>query len=140
MHGHPTLGVKSAKPRLSSRPGEEIGKLSEDYLRVRNRQMRTKAQTAEMILAKQREDLIQKDLVAKQAAFLLVSLRQKILMIPHSYARRIVGLTEVDQASKILRDMSVAILNDIKNLPQQVTDPHWLESWRNSRPLERSNW
>jgi hypothetical protein len=33
--------------------------------------------------------LIQKDLVEKQAAFLLVSLRQKILMTPQSYARRI---------------------------------------------------
>jgi hypothetical protein len=27
-----------------------------------------------------------------------------------------------------LREMSISILNDIKNLPQQVTDPHWLES------------
>jgi hypothetical protein len=42
MHGHPTLGVKNAKPRLSSKPGPKIGKLSEEYLRVRNEQMRTK--------------------------------------------------------------------------------------------------
>ena len=35
MHGHPTLGVKGAKPRLSSRPGPKIGKLSEEYLEIR---------------------------------------------------------------------------------------------------------
>jgi hypothetical protein len=27
-----------------------------------------------------------------------------------------------------LREMSISILNDIKNLPQQVTDPKWLET------------
>lgn len=51
MHGHPTLGVKNAKPRLSSKPGPKIGKLSEDYLRVRNEQMRTKNLAAQMELA-----------------------------------------------------------------------------------------
>jgi hypothetical protein len=72
--------------------------------------------------------LIQKDLVEKQAAFLLVSLRQKILQVPHSYARRLLGITDAKVMSDKLRQMSISILNDIKNLPQQVTDPHWLET------------
>jgi hypothetical protein len=55
MHGHPTLGVKNAKPRLSSKPGPQIGKLSEEYLTVRNAQMRTKNLAAEMQLAERRE-------------------------------------------------------------------------------------
>jgi hypothetical protein len=135
MHGHPTLGVKNAKPRLSSRPGHEIGKLSEDYLRVRNRQMNTKALTAEMILAKQRDELIQKDLVVKQACFLLTAMRQRILQIPHSYARQLLGITDAKLMSGKLREMSISILNDIKNLPQQVTDPHWLETLENDDSL-----
>ena len=48
MHGHPTLGVKNAKPRLSSRPDQKIGKLSEEYLGIRNRQMDLKAKKAAM--------------------------------------------------------------------------------------------
>jgi hypothetical protein len=55
MHEHPTQGVKNAKPRLSSRPGPKIGKLSEEYLGIRNRQMNTKALTAEMQLAEDAE-------------------------------------------------------------------------------------
>ena len=77
MHGHPTLGVKGARPRLSSRPGAQIGKLSEEYLGIRNRQMSTKALTAEMQLAERRGELIEKRLVEQQAAYLLVALRRK---------------------------------------------------------------
>jgi hypothetical protein len=72
--------------------------------------------------------VIEKRLVEKQAAFLLVSLRQQILNLPQTYARRILNLTDVNEASRILREMSIAVLNDIKNLPQQVTDPNWLET------------
>ena len=86
MHGHPTLGVKNAKPRLSSRPGPKIGKLSEEYLTVRNARMRTKNLTAEMQLAERRGELIEKKLVEQQAAYLLVALRQATLNIPQAYA------------------------------------------------------
>jgi hypothetical protein len=106
-HGNPIRGVRGAKPRL---PGngkaaskEEFSELSREYLETRNRQMHAKAFMAETMAAERRGELIAKDLVEKQAAFLLVSLRQKILMIPQSYARSILGLTEVNQASKILR-------------------------------------
>jgi hypothetical protein len=46
---------------------------------------------------------------------------------PQNYARRILGLTDVKEASRILREISIAILNDIKGLPEQVTDPDCLE-------------
>jgi hypothetical protein len=79
MHGHPALGVKGAKPRLSSRPGPGIGKLSEEYLGIRNRQMSTKALTAEMQLAERRGELIEKKLVIAQGAFLMIAFRQTML-------------------------------------------------------------
>ena len=128
MHGHPTLGVKNAKPRLSSRPGPKIGKLSEDYLRVRNRQMSTKALTAEMILAQQRGELNEKRLVERQAAFLLIAMRQKILNLPQTYCRRMVGLKDASDAKKMLQEMAISVLNDLKDLPSAVTDPNWLET------------
>ena len=84
MHSHPTLGVKNAKPRLSSKPGPKIGKLSEEYLEIRNAQMRTKNLTAEMVLAERRGELIEKRLVERQAGYLLVALRQAILKVPQN--------------------------------------------------------
>jgi hypothetical protein len=88
-------------------------------------------QLTEVELAKRRGELIQKDLVEKQAAFLLVSLRQRILQIPPSYARQLVAITDPKEMSDKLREMSIAILIDIKNLPQQVTDPNWLQTLEN---------
>jgi hypothetical protein len=127
MHGHPTLGVKNAKPRLSSRPGPKIGKLSEDYLRVRNRQMSTKALTAEMILAQQRGELIEKRLIERQATFLLLSLRQRILAVPDRLARQLVNIDEVNKAREILRSAMLALLTELADLPSKVTNPRWLD-------------
>jgi hypothetical protein len=127
MHGHPTLGVKNAKPRLSSRPGPKIGKLSEEYLTVRNRQMNTKALTAEMILAQRRGELIEKSLVTKQAAFLLLSLRQRILAVPDRLARQLVNIADVNNVRTILKQAMLALLTELADLPSKVTNPRWLD-------------
>ena len=83
--------------------------------------------------------MIEKTLVEKQAAFLVVSLRQKILQIPHTYARQLLGISDARVMSDKLREMWISILNDIKNVPQQVTDPHWLETLEEKQPLEHSS-
>jgi phage terminase Nu1 subunit (DNA packaging protein) len=127
MHGHPTLGVKNAKPRLSSRPGPKIGKLSEEYLTVRNRQMNTKALTAEMILAQRRGELIEKSLVTKQAAFLLLSLRQRILAVPDRLARQLVNIADVNNVRTILKQAMLTLLTELADLPSKVTNPRWLD-------------
>jgi hypothetical protein len=131
QHKNPIRGVTGAKPRL---PGngkaaskEEVSELSREYLEVRNRQMQAKAFVAETMAAERRGELISKNLITKQAAFLFVSLRQRILSLPQTYARRILNLTDVNQAAAILREAAVSVLNEIKDLPQKVTDPHWLE-------------
>jgi hypothetical protein len=120
--------VKNAKPRLSSRPGPKIGKLSEEYLRVRNAQMRTKNLTAEMVLAERRGELIEKRLVERQAAWLLLAMRQKLLGIPQTYCRRLLNVGDIQQVAKILKEMSLSILSDARNLPSAV-NPGWLDTW-----------
>jgi hypothetical protein len=55
-------------------------------------------------------------------------MRQKILQISYSYARQLLKITDAKVMSGKLREMSISILNDIKNLPQQITDPNWLET------------
>ena len=127
MHGHATLGVKGAKPRLSSRPGPRIGKLSEEYLGIRNRQMSTKALTAEMQLAERRGELIEKRLVERQAAYLLLSLRQRVLAVPDRLARQLVNIADVNKARGILKDAMLALLTELADLPSKVTNSRWLD-------------
>ena len=133
MHRHPTQGVKGAKPRFPDTKTNgkstraEVAKLSREYLEIRNRQMHAKAFMAETMAAERRGELIAKSLVEKQAAYLLVALRQKILNLPQTYARRMVGLKDAAQASKLLREMAISVLNEIKDLPSKVVDRDWLE-------------
>ena len=119
-------GVKDAKPRLKTAK-EELPELSREYLEIRNAQMRTKHLTAEMQLAERRGELIEKRLVERQAAYLLVALRQAILNTPQTYCRRILGLEDAAEASRILREMAVSVLNEIKDLPSKAVNPNWLE-------------
>jgi hypothetical protein len=127
VNDHPTQGVKAAKPRLKPAK-EELPKLSREYLEIRNAQMRTKNLTAEMVLAERRGELIEKRLVERQAAYLFVALRQAILNTPQAWCRRILGLKDAAEASRILREMAISVLNEIKDLPAKVTDPNWVST------------
>lgn len=131
MHRHPTQGIEAAKPRLPSSNGKtskaEISRLSHEYLVSRNAMLKAKAFTAEMAAAVRRGDLIEKRLVTAQAQYLFVAMRQKILNLPQTYARRLVGLNDREIA-QVLQEAAHSILNEIRDLPNTVSDPHWLET------------
>jgi hypothetical protein len=90
--------------------------------------MRAKAFLAEMTTALRRDQLVEKRLVTAQATYLLIAMRQKILNLPATYARRLVGLNDVREVSEVLKGAALSILSELKDLPSKVTDPHWLES------------
>jgi hypothetical protein len=133
---HATTGVAKSKPRFKPAK-EELPELSRTYLEVRNRQMLNKAKVAEMELAERRCELIEKRLVEQQAAYLLVALRQKILNVPQTWCRKLVGVDDAAQVSRLLKEMSISILNEVKDLPGQVTDPNWLDEL--DAPEEKDN-
>ena len=89
--------------------------------------MRSKNLTAQMLLAKARVELILRTLVEKQAAYLLVSLRQTILGVPDQLCSRIVNLSDPAQARRILRKSMRSLLNELQDLPSQIADPNWLQ-------------
>jgi hypothetical protein len=52
----------------------------------RNETLRLKNHREAMLLAKARGELILRDLVEKQAAYLLIAMRQRMLGVPQAYA------------------------------------------------------
>jgi hypothetical protein len=72
----PTQGVATSKPRFKS-AREELPELNRNYLISRNAQIRAKTLRAEMELAERRGELIEKRLVERQAAYLLVALGRR---------------------------------------------------------------
>jgi len=123
--GKPPPPSKESKEEQQRKARKEA--LDGDFTFERTRAVITKRQQSEMLLAKARNELIAKDLVERQAAYLLIAMRQKMLSAPTTYARRILGLTDVREAAKILREIMISVLNEIKDLPQKVVDPNWLD-------------
>ena len=127
MHKHPTPTIKGSRPQnLPHRQSDDVAKLSKRYLQVRNHAIDLKSQAAEVDLAVRRGQLIFKDLAVKQASFLMIVLRQRLLNLP-VHAHKLVGL-DADSMRKALREIAISTLNEIKDLPSAVSDPNWLKT------------
>jgi hypothetical protein len=58
-------------------------------------------------------------------------MRQKILGIPQTYSRRLLNISDRKEMAVRLKEMSFSVLNEIKHLPERVTDPNWLDKLEN---------
>jgi hypothetical protein len=54
-------------------------------------------------------------------------LRQVILNVPQTWCRRLLGLNDAAQVQRILREMALSLLGELKDLPAKVTNPDWLD-------------
>ena len=125
---HRYIPALKTKPKISPAEQQEQAakrKLNADFTHERTQAMRIKRMQSEMILGKARGELIAKDLVEKQAAYLLVAMRQRVLQLPQTYARRILGLKDVEKARKILTTAAHELLAELQDLPKKLSDPNW---------------
>jgi hypothetical protein len=135
-HSDPVQGVKGSKPRLRApklprRPEtSESAKLGEEYLRKRNLLLDLKYKREAVMLAFDRDRLIQRSLVEKQLAYLIIPLRQKILGIPHKLGHHFGADNQVPirDVMDFCRTLVHQTLSEIADLPQNVSDPRWLET------------
>ena len=103
-------------------------KADAELAKERTEGLRIKRMQNQLVLAKARGELIPKALAQQQAGFLLVALRQKILSIPQTYSRRLLGINDAKEMSAKLKEMSLSMLEELRCLPERITDPNWLES------------
>ena len=106
---------------------EESQKLDSEYKTKRNEALRLRNLRETMLIAKSRHELIPKELVEKQAAFLVVALRQSIMQIPQTHARRILNLTDYSKAKETLSGMMIGLLGDLQDIPAKMIDPAFLK-------------
>jgi hypothetical protein len=132
---HPTssAGIKGAKPRsrIAKLPPAEIEKASREYLVERNRMMRFRRQREELRLSIERNLLIERELVGKQLAFLLIELRAQLLTIPRRIGARLQArLRDVGAAREAAAEAKAIVyetLQSCADLPARATDPDWLK-------------
>jgi hypothetical protein len=101
-------------------------KLGEQYLRERNKQMRAKRLRAEMELAVSRDELIEKELVLRQMAFIMIAFRQSVLAWPGKL-RAAIGPEFTHEMAQKARSLAHETLTHLEKLPA-VVEPNWLES------------
>jgi hypothetical protein len=132
----PIVGIQGSKPRLtpSGNGGlsEEARALDDEYRRQRNETLRLKNGREQMLLGKQRGQLIEKRAVMMQAAYLLSAFRQRVMAEPSSLARRLVdgGFLEEKrrcEVQEMVKNDVYAMLKDLAHLPSQIADPNWIE-------------
>lgn len=105
-------------------PKWELDKL---FLSRKIEQTEVRTMAFRLDLARIRGDVIEKKLVEKQLAYMLIAMRQQILAIPTSYARKFLHKDDIKDIYKILEEMCHRILLDIKDLPKKAIDPAWLD-------------
>jgi hypothetical protein len=119
---------KSSMKEFTQPDGEETQK-SWNKIWTRERAYLTKLRRlqAEIVLAKERNQLVEKELVGAQAAYMLASMRAKFLSLPTGYARACAH-KPVDEIVQILREAVTKALEEVAGFPERVVDPNWLRS------------
>ena len=77
--------------------------------------------------ATRKRELIPRVLVLKQAAFLVISLRQRLLAIAAQHARELLNVSDEGEMARRLDAIVRDALSEIAELPLKVTDERWIE-------------
>jgi phage terminase Nu1 subunit (DNA packaging protein) len=113
---------------LTKKSEKKQWELNKENTVARTNLLKTKDKTAKLLLAKAREDLIDKDLVVKQAQYLFVAVRQKMLGAPLTYHRRFLHIEDPHVALERLKDVMNTMLRELKDFPSKITDSHWMDT------------
>jgi hypothetical protein len=122
--------IKGPKPKLgrSSNGDKPRWQLDKDYIAAKIDLVKVREKSAALLLARARDEVIETDLVIKQAAFLLISMRQKLLALPNTYARKLLHKDNPNEVAAILKDAIHLALREIADLPRRAIDPNWLKT------------
>jgi hypothetical protein len=88
-----------------------------------------------MLLAKAREELIEKKLATNQVSYLVTVMRQKILSIPTKFENHFGARTDLETRGwvRCLDEMVREVLLELARLPECV-EPDWLKRLEEEEP------
>jgi hypothetical protein len=122
---------RPAAPPRPPRPPKPPNEADERFREERANNERLKALEREVKLAQQRGELISREMVQRQSAFVMTSLRSRLLALPATLSRKL----EVSDrhAAKLLIEREVkAALEELSDFTDRVTDDEWRASSRAS--------
>ena len=77
-------------------------------------------------LLEMKRELIPRQLVQKQAAFLVLSMRARLLAIPSEHADELLNVSDRFEMVQRLDSIVRSALETLADMPLKVTDPEWM--------------
>jgi phage terminase Nu1 subunit (DNA packaging protein) len=105
------------------RPDEDIAFEADTvYKQQRAENERLKAEERDVKLARARGELIERAACLRQAAHVMTSIRQRLLLVPTLAARKIPGLPDAHAAKLIIDEEIRAALEELADFPTKVAE------------------
>ena len=112
-----------AKVRGNGQSAKE--KLDSEWRKERIAHERSKRKLADAKLAQAKGELITKALVTKQATYLMICLRERLLVVL-GVIGRLAGLSERELELSVSAELRM-VMDEFADFPQRVVDPNWME-------------
>ena len=127
---HKYLGRDEAPPPEAKVRGD--GQSAKEKLDAEWRRKRIDAESArqrlhEAKLLAMKGELIPRQLVQRQASFLVLSLRARLLALSPMHARELAAITDERELQLRLDAIVRSALDEIAEMPLKVTDPNWMQ-------------
>jgi hypothetical protein len=115
--------------RDSDAEAAKAAKLAADLEFTNEKRLQVIARRRETLIrnAQRKRELIPRSHVLKQAAFLVISLRQRLLAIAEQHARELLNISDEREVARRLDAIVRDALSEIADMPLRVSDEHWLE-------------
>jgi hypothetical protein len=98
-----------------------------EFVEEKKLQVIARRRETEIRNAQRKRELIPRELVVKQAAFLVISLRQRLLAIAAQHARELVNIADEREMTLRLEAIVRDALDEIAQMPLRVSDERWIE-------------
>jgi hypothetical protein len=127
--------LRRGEPEPAPKPAQEdvdalkAKKLAADLQFVEEKKLQTIARRRETEIrnARAKRELIPRELVQKQSAFLVLSLRARLLAIPAQHARELLNISDERQMTMHLDSIIRSTLETLAEMPLKVSDPDWMQ-------------
>jgi hypothetical protein len=112
--------------------GEQERQTKRDRLDAQWKQARIDAELARQKvhaakLLEMKGELISRAHATRQAAFLVISLRQRLLAIANQHADELLDISDAREMTRRLDAIVRDALSEIAELPSRVSDPDWIQ-------------
>lgn len=114
-------------PRPLPPPRAQPSEAETKYREARAENEKLRVRERELRIARAKKELIPREHCIRQATFLVIALRQRLLAIPAQHARELLNIADEREMARRLDAIVRDALSEIAELPLKVSDERWMQ-------------